>query len=655
MVDVITPGHPKYNEKAHLAKTVRVDSAGKMVWGALPKGEECKQAHGNKNVNCIACHSSWNPSCYGCHLPQKANSKTPQLHNDGDVTRNITSYNFQTLREDVFMLARDGDVTGNRIGPARSSCAIHVGSYNGNRESIYFQQQTISGEGLSGIAFSTNVPHTVRGKDGTKQCTDCHISKENDNNAILAQLLMQGTNYLNFMGRYCWVAEGEHGLAAVEVTEREEPQAVYGSRLQQLAFPDYYRKHLESGRVLQVAHEHPGMDVSDQFLKPGQKIEVLGVQNRGEYVYAACGSGGIRIFDISFLDHKGFSQRVFSAPVSPLGQKFYVPSRYCTAVAAPTTLAPDPTRTHRPENNEPKVPAMYGSIYATDKYEGLIIVGVATLIDGNPQNNFLKRDVTFNPNGALCGANSISIVGTYAYICCDAGLVAVSIADPAKPEIKAIVGPPFLNHPHAVQVQFRYAYVCDAEGVKVLDVTDLEKPRPVSRLALPVANNIYLARTYAYVAGGPNGMIILDIEKPEAPRIDQVYNAGGCLNDVRDIKLAITYVSEFAYVADGKNGMAHRAAYFSRDPRQLRLLPEVYAGTHCHLQGTRGWQGAGHYQGARPGSSGRREWTADRRFRAHSARPLNLEEQRRMYLRNGMVWQVSDDPKDAIYTKVGRP
>lgn len=61
------------------------------------------------------------------------------------------------------MLARDGDVTNNRIGPARSSCTIHVGSYNNNHESIYVQQQTISGEGMSGIAFSTNVPHTVHG------------------------------------------------------------------------------------------------------------------------------------------------------------------------------------------------------------------------------------------------------------------------------------------------------------------------------------------------------------------------------------------------------------------------------------------------------------------------------------------------------------
>ena len=191
--------------------------------------------------------------------------KMPQLHNEGDVTRNYVSYNFQTLRDDVFMLARDGNVTGNRIGPARSSCAIHVGSYNANRESIYVQQQTISGEGLSGIAFSTNVPHTVRagppvrhtpnqpgsrengrapnpgatirGTPKPRSCTDCHVSKNDDNNAIMAQLLMQGTNFVNFIGRYCWVAAGEHGLAAVAVTERDEPQAVIGSSLHDWRIP----------------------------------------------------------------------------------------------------------------------------------------------------------------------------------------------------------------------------------------------------------------------------------------------------------------------------------------------------------------------------------------------------------------------------------
>src|SRR5208282_71319 len=283
--------------------------------------------------------------------------------------------NFQTLRDDVFMLARDGLATNQRINPARSSYAIHVTSYNNNRESIYTQQQTISGEGLSGIAFSTNVPHTVRGKGETKMCSDCHVSKNNDNNAIMAQLLMQGTNYVNFIGRYCWVAAGEHGLAAVEVTEREEPQAVIGSSLHHLAFPEYFDKHLERDRLLEHAQEHPGRDISDNLLHPCRKTEILGLLARGEYLYAACGEGGFRAFDISMIDHKGFSERFFTAPVSPVGQRFYVPSQYATAVAAPTTIAPDPTRSHRPENHEQNVAALYGEVFFTDKYEGLIAVG----------------------------------------------------------------------------------------------------------------------------------------------------------------------------------------------------------------------------------------------------------------------------------------
>ena len=137
------------------------------MWGGslTPTNEigGLKCAHQNSNMSCIACHSSWNPSCFGCHLPQKANARCRNLHNEGDVTRNYVATTSRRCATTCSCSARDGDVTGNRIGPARSSCAIHVGSYNNNRESIYVQQQTISADGLSGIAFSTNVPHTVRG------------------------------------------------------------------------------------------------------------------------------------------------------------------------------------------------------------------------------------------------------------------------------------------------------------------------------------------------------------------------------------------------------------------------------------------------------------------------------------------------------------
>jgi hypothetical protein len=64
-----------------------------------------------------------------------------------------------------------------------------------------------------------------------------------------------------------------------------------------------------------------------------------------------------------------------------------------------------------------------------------------------------------------------------------------------------------------------------------------------------------VARTYAYVANGREGIAIIDVETPERPRLDQVFNAGGKLNDVHQVKIAMTNASLFAYVADGRNGL----------------------------------------------------------------------------------------------------
>lgn len=659
----ITPGSKHFNEKSALAKTVRFGADGDFEWGDVPAEGEQHCAHANQNMSCIACHSSWNTSCFGCHLPQRANLKMPALHNEGDVSRNYVSYNFQTLRDDVYMLARDGFASGNRIGPCRSACAVHVTSYNDKRESIYTQQQTISGDGLSGIAFSTNVPHTVRGgpphtpelrhpdvhrnlPSETKMCTDCHVSAANDNNAYMATLLMQGSNFVNFMGRFCWVAAGEHGVEAVVVTERDEPQAVIGSTLHKLAYPEHYKEHLERQGYLKHAHEHPSKGVGEVFLKPFEKPEIRSIQARGEYLYAACGVGGLKVFDIAFIDNKGFSERMTTAPVSPIGQKFYVKTKCAMAVAAPTTLAPDPTRVQHPENHEAKIHPLYGYIYVADKYEGLILVGAATLLDGNPTNNFLKRDVTFNPDGILRGAKALAIVGNYVYVCCDVGLVVVSVETPTKPFVTAVIDEEFLHHPVAVQAQFRYAFVGDEEGLKVLDITDLAHPQPVGTLPLEDVHNLYVVRTYAYVAAGKHGLVIVDVENPEAPFIDQVYNAGGKINDLHDVKLGITNASEFAYLADGKNGMRVVQLTSAETPGSPGFSPRPQP---C-LIATRKLPKEGEALAISEALD--RDRAVDESgnqisvFGRVGARPLSLEEQQRMYLRGGEVWRVSDNPGD---------
>lgn len=565
-IDTINPNaaHAEdYSAKSRYAKTMRTDAT---TWGDVPTDNKLL-AHRDENMTCFACHSSWMTSCFGCHLSMTANRKMPNRHNEGGNSRNFTTYNYQVLRDDVFMLGRDGTVTGNRIAPVRSSSAVLVSSQNQNREWIYSQQQTVSAEGFSGQTFNTHVPHTVRATE-TKTCTDCHVAKTNDNNAWMAQVLLQGTNFVNFMGRYVYVA-ADDALEVVVATERSEPQAVIGSSLHKIAFPSNYQKFVNGGRELKEVYEHKG------------NPRVLGVQLRGEYAYVAAGEGGLRVYDVAQIDQKGFSERITTAPVSRFGQKFWVKTKYATAVAAPSTLAVDPARWRMttdgkmisPDearklpreqllNEEQPIHPVYAFLYVVDKYEGLIVVNAATLLDGDPLNNYLKRQLdeskypngAFNPDGALTRANNITLAGTNAYVTTDRELVVVSLDDPLNPKI---VNRLAFKHPRAIAIQFRYGFVVDDDGLKVIDVTSPEQPRVIDGAFVQFsdAHDVYVARTYGYVANGKEGVAIVDMKDPEKPRLDQMYNAGGQLNDAHQVKIAMTNASLFAYVADGKNGL----------------------------------------------------------------------------------------------------
>jgi hypothetical protein len=644
-LDTITPGSAHYSEKSRWAKTVQTDGT---TWGDVPS-DESHLAHPNSKMTCYACHTSWTTNCFGCHLAMTSNQRKPMLHNEGLLTRNWTNYSFQVLRDDGFMLGIDGTVTGHRIAPARSSCAILVSSQNANRDWLYYMQQTVSADGFAGTAFSTFVPHTVRAKE-TKSCEDCHLTSRNDNNAWMAQVLLQGTNLVNFMGRYIYVANGSKGFDAVAATEHDEPPAVIGSYLQRLAYPDDYKRHVARNRELTQAYHHEGT--------------VLDVQLRGEYLYAATGKGGLRIYDVANIDNKSFSERMVTAPVSPLGQRLYLKTRFATSVASPSTLALDPARKQNPENEEQAIHPLYAFLYVADKYEGLVVAGdpnvkgkspgVSTLLDGNPKNNFLKRALAFNPNGILNGARRITIAGTYAYMLCDRGLVVVDLSNPLDPHVTAEIGAPDLADPQGIAIQFRYAFVVDRQGLKVLDVTALDHPRIVPSAAVPLedARNIYVARTYAYIAAGKQGLAIVDVEKPEQPRLDQLFTADGKLNDARDVKIGMVDASAFAFVADGRNGLRVLQLISPEDspnsygfsPRPTPKLIATYRTRGPALAISKGVD---------------RDRAADESgnqlavFGRRGARPLNRKEAARLYLRNGKPYTVNDMPSKSAQS--GKP
>ena len=115
----------------------------------------------------------------------------------------------------------------------------------------------------------------------------------------------------------------------------------------------------------------------------------------------------------------------------------------------------------------------------------------------------------------------------------------------------------FLRNPRCVAIQFRYGFITDDDGLKIVDLTEPTRPIPLPRATVRLRNagRLYVARTYAYVANGPEGLAIVDVENPESPHLEQMFNAGGALNDTRAVQIGSVSASEFALVADGRNGL----------------------------------------------------------------------------------------------------
>lgn len=566
--DSVDPDNPDFNLKSARSKLMAKSGSetGRYTFGSgVPDAD---LAHKPDEMACFTCHLSWTTSCAGCHLPIEANWKTTSHKYDGSEARNFATYNPQVARDDMFQLGRHQTSKGSIVAPIRSSSALILSSTNINRERIYVQQPPISASGFSSQAFAPHFPHTVR-RTETKTCSDCHLSEKNDNNAIMAQVLLQGTNFVNFVGMHAWVGM-EKGMEAVRVTEWDEPQAVFGSYLQRYAYPDYRRAHVEKNKR-ELIDWTRGKTFDKKLSGETRALEEIRnitqntagparcLQLRGEYMFVAEGKGGLRVYDVASIGNKGVSERIVTAPFSPLGHDAHVPSRNATCMALATNQPISIQRNktiiaNHPENREQAFLPIYSYAAITDSEEGLILVDVDTFADGEPRNNFLKRALTWNEGGVLNGARHITLAGHYAYIAADAGLVVLDLADPLKPRRTATLP---LRDARASAIQFRYLWVTDADGLKLFDVTRMESPRPIPAATVPLADarRLYVARTYAYVAAKKDGLVIVNVTNPEAPRILSKVTFGGALNDAEDVIVGSTNASLFAYVADGLNGL----------------------------------------------------------------------------------------------------
>jgi hypothetical protein len=221
----------------------------------------------------------------------------------------------------------------------------------------------------------------------------------------------------------------------------------------------------------------------------------------------------------------------------------------------------------------------------------------------------------------------------------------VDVENPLRPRLLAQVEAPILRSPRRVAIQFRYAFVLDDEGLKVLDVTLPDDPAPIPGAVVPLraAHDVYVSRTYAYVAAGGDGLAIVDVEQPEQPRLDQTFDADGRMDDARSVKLGMVNAGLFAFVADGRNGLkVVELAAPDSVPGNMgfspRPSPRLVAWRATGSPAL--WISEGYRRDRGVDESGNQVAIFGRR----GARPFNLEEQRRLYLRNGELYTVTDEP-----------
>src|SRR3546814_19987344 len=126
----------------------------------------------------------------------------------------------------MFQLGNHMTPKGNETGPGRSTSALVLSSTNINRERLYIQQPPVSGIGFSSQAFAPHFPPTVP-RTETKTCSDCPLSAKAYTTAIMSQLLLLGTHFVNFVGRTPWTGSAG-GFAATRVTDWAHHQASHG-------------------------------------------------------------------------------------------------------------------------------------------------------------------------------------------------------------------------------------------------------------------------------------------------------------------------------------------------------------------------------------------------------------------------------------------
>jgi hypothetical protein len=336
-------------------------------------------------------------------------------------------------------------------------------------------------------------------------------------------------------------------LFIVDVTDPSSPSelGIYTTTLQALA---------AAGSYVYVAAGEDGLraiDVSDP-LNPtlAGTLDTPGYANAvavsGTHAYVADGDSGLRIINIS--NPSGLSEDGF-CDTPDEAEDVVVTGNYAL-------VADDERGLRIVDVSDPETAAETGAYDVTSAAWSLAVSGTLAYVGdyymglGASDGALRIVDVADPANPAQAGFAELSGRGTgvglaagYAYLSGYlGGLLVVDVSDPASPSQVASSPTPKLAHD--VVLTGSHAYVAESQGVYVFDISNPPLPAPVGTWPT-TGSSVYcvaVAGHYVYAGVGNDGLRIIDVSNPVSPTNAGFYSVPDSIRDV-------VVVDDLAYVA----------------------------------------------------------------------------------------------------------
>ncbi len=269
----------------------------------------------------------------------------------------------------------------------------------------------------------------------------------------------------------------------------------------------------------------------------------------GNYAYAAPGSKGLDIIDISTPQTPTLVGNYSFEEVNGIA----VNGNYAYVAATGLQII---------DISNPNNPTLVGSYNISGEVNGVTVNGnYAYVVNGVLQSNDLRLDGALqiinvsSPNSPTnIGSHdtsgeawNVTVNGSYAYVADGStGLEIIDISNPNKPTLAKSYG--ISGYAEDVAVNGSYAYVAGwSSGLEIIDISSPNSPSNVGNYDTSgEAWNVVVNGNYAYVADGASGLQIINISSPNNPILAGHYDTAGEANDV-----AVN--GNYAYVADGDN------------------------------------------------------------------------------------------------------